>query len=426
MGLKDALTPKARERARKLSGDGDEEKNLGAHKLPPFPIDELPWPHHELLELIAPTTEAPIEGLVLAIFSALAAALGRKVAFPTIPLLYPMIWGLVLAPPYFYRKGSVLHWAVTIARALIPNLKTMNGLGSIERVNIMLSKEEGVKLFLRVAELGGTITKAQRSGTSNLIFDACDLYDHIDGWDLGTNQSKPCYGYEATLLGLSTLKGIKPIFREVYTAGGFLRRLAIVQATEREAIANQPPVDQTRLDQIIEKIRQRLSVYNGTTRLISLDGEARAHYADWYMPWRADCLKLPDQQMEVVGGTEAMIRKLALQPAALENKPQISEEIIAWAIRWGERFQAHSVAVASQLALAGIREVEERIRALLQKQPLRSWEIQQRINNPPPATRLRQILDGMVSMGMLDHWTIPGREKGAGEWFGLPGSKPKR
>jgi len=426
MGIKDLLTPEEQKLLPKLSGEGGEEKNTKQPTLPPFPIEDLPWPYRDLLELIAPTTEAPIEGLLLAIFCALGAALGRKVAFPTTPILYPMIWGLLLAPPYFYRKGSVLWWAVEIARMIIPELKTLNGLGSIERANKNLSEREGVKLFCRVAELCGTISKAQRSGTSNLIPDLCDLYDHVDGWEMGTKDSKPCVGYEFTLLGLSTLKALRPIFRETYISGGFLRRLVIVQASERPPVPDQPLIDREKLQNIVHEIKGHISQYGPQTTLTGLDPEAKKHYAKWYIPWREKCLKLPEHQMEVVGGTESLIRKLALQRAAIERKREIPLEILAWAIRWAERFQAHALAIAGQLGLSYTREIEERIIKLLEKAPRRPWEIQRGLHEPPPAMKLRQILDGMVDMGMITTWGVAKPNKGAGDWYGIRGSEPSQ
>ena len=401
MRIKDTLTPRTRERTLKLGAPTHENQIQQTQEIPPFPEDNLCWPYDEFLDIISPTTEMTREGTFLGITTGLGMAIGRKVALPLTNPLYPVIWGLVIAPPYFQRKGSPLTWSDKIATKLTPNLQKLRGLGSVERVNDILSPKEGTKLFIRIAELGSTLAKAMRSGTMNIPYELCELHDHEEGWETATRQTKPCYGYTVSLMAATTLRGIEPLLKEIHITGGLLRRFLIVHPSVGTGVSTPPQPNQQHLQRLFEKIEKRLAPYGDKTLDVTLDPEAQDFYQQWYLPWRKDCMTYPEGQMEILGGTESTARKLALQRAAIENTERITLVQIQWAITWAIYFQAHALHLVASLTITGWRRTEEQILRLLTKRPMRGWEIQKSLTISTPSTTLARILDGMRNIGRI-------------------------
>jgi hypothetical protein len=389
--------------------------------IPPFPRELLVWPYDKLMGIIEPTTDCVPEALFLGMHIGLGVAVGRKVKMVVSTDIWPIEWALMVGPSFISRKSIPINLAKKIARGIDTGTKLMSGLGSIEKVCEVLSAAKAVRLLIGTTEFGGTLAVASRPGTSNLVQELCDLYDHPEIFSLGTKASEDAEHYVCGIITGTTREGMEPFLRQHHITGGLFGRFLPLLIRPGEGKSYPPPLQENQFQGVLDEIQEKLEGSKSYGKLISLDSRAKTFWDEWWRTWWKDLNSKPEAVLAFVGRIETHIRKAALIRAALESSNSITLEQIEWAIKLGMYLQRHSEALLKDIGLSAGRRLEERAMAILRKHhPLRTRDIQMRLNDAPSAKVLRSYLEGMALAGMIVRLERPDKQGRPVEWWSLP------
>jgi len=228
------------------------------------------------------TTDAPPVYHTWGAYSALAAAVGRKILIRYGSInMAPNLYIAILGPSSVFRKSTALYLSRAIACCAgayrLPDEGSVEGfLGSLR------DHPEGVLYYSELASLLAQFSREYSSALQPLL---TDLYDSPESYTRKLKNEeiqvdRPC----VNILAASTLEWLLDKAKVTNFSGGFLARFCVVVARKKDrTIALPPPIDDSARNSLIQRLREIVDFACPKTKTVQVSPEPiRKEYEKWY------------------------------------------------------------------------------------------------------------------------------------------------
>lgn len=408
-----------------------EQSEEGPHS--PTDIKEIQFPEEawvglfkDYRTLVEPTTEAPVSFHFGTITTILGARLKRSVHVHYGGNVYPNFYNGLIGRTGTEKKDTAINRA---RKFLVQDelLVEVIGTGSAEgllqcfmkeeteilgngKARITLKPVEGRCLLFTEYEFSRFLSKSLQKG-SNLPTTFTQLYDCPDEYSPPTRNNriiaiKPVLSF---LTG-STLASCEKYLNDEHIGSGFLNRFMFFIDETDKLIAFPPKIDdegfKTFSRAIDGIIKWAAALPDGE---IKVSPEAKARWEEFYTEWqtkrRASNPLLADMWSRIPNH----IWKIGLLYAVSDQRQEISQDDLEFAILVGDYLEKTSAIIVSHLAKSKTTKIEEYILNKLRTvhpYGLTKNQIHMHVGGKVNVTALERTLDGLKKMNLISETEI--------------------
>ena len=248
----------------------------------------------DYIEFAAKQTDAPKIYHLFAGLAVAGAAIGRDVYIPFgASPIYPNIWAMIISPPGFFRKSTVLN----IARNLISS--TFTGILTLTKFTgeyLIKALSDTPVACIFPSEIKGFMNQIQKEYNRSLTDDLTELFDVPKTWGSGTIRDgkveieRPFI----TIVGAGTTQVFEESVRRGDALSGFWTRFLLItedKKVQRRGIPPEPSESET------NKMIKSLSKIAGLKGKAYLSEDANEIFENWQFDHENKFKDLPNREL---------------------------------------------------------------------------------------------------------------------------------
>jgi hypothetical protein len=387
--------------------DGSEGSNVFRWK--PIPDAAIYGMTRAYVELMQPTTEAPIQFHVASWQTIMGAMIGRRVSARFISEeLYANIYTLLYGPSGTSRKDTAIKRATRMIQLTDRDAMTFQGAPFHIARNVSSSEglisvlKDNTNTLLYLTEFSQMIANARRKGTSTILDTLIEAWDTPSSLE-NLNKQSPQTAVNPFLSIISATQPgrLATMMTDEDIVSGFANRWIYVPGDRSSIIANPPELDERSAREFYQDIRRTINQYPERC-VLTIDPAVQTYWDGWYRAQQADQGKDEDEDaMRIRHST--MIFKLALINAVGDGERSIRLPHVEAAVAFVEWMWSNVQRHMRDWGVTRDVQIENRIRTVLERRGVLSRRaLQQQCRNRKWSSReFNQAFDAMRASGEI-------------------------
>lgn len=333
-------------------------------------MDRITWPPTiaRYRDLVAPTTEAPLEFHLSTLLAAFGTAVGRRAWIEDPHRTYPNLWILNVGYTADDKKSTAAAYGIRLLEDLRARnklrVKVVQGIASVEGLALAMrgrSDESSWQLLVLEDELRSLLKKSQTTTTGNIIPKLTELYHLRDRFEINTRKDAILIDRPfLSLLANTTWAWLTDSLKSEDVFGGFLNRWCIFSGAPGEPNPRPRPPEEHCWNAFVDLLANRANQAQGKREF---SAQADEVFSSWYRHFKAR--RLSEEDRAATARVDAFASRLAFLSALIEGRHEITATDMEFGIAVAE-FCGHNAALlVPAIGLSPIAAAEKRLLKML-------------------------------------------------------------
>lgn len=361
MGIKNLLTPEARERALKLAGADENKSWRTGQILKPLPPSARIWPYDEWLDIMRPASDAPLEFHWSTMRTCLGIWLSRRLYVVQAKPLYLNTNILLIGSSGLSRKSTTIGHGFSLMQMGGVPYRIIRHPESPKRIYQELARAPGTAAILYWDEMRALLAIARRPGTADMLAKLNYLYYCPDHDSVGGQDAIEIHDPFVSLITSAPLSWLEDSFRAGDITGGFMRRFIILPAERTKYIPRAPQPDPNRMKKLAEQIAKRIASLPPGGREMRWTKEAGTLWDTWATANDTDVRNRPEHTSALTAGIEEIALKETCLNSFLAGQEELTPQAVEIATATADVLKHNALRSLGDIPLTRTAKLEQRI-----------------------------------------------------------------
>lgn len=418
MGLKEALTPEARERLLKLAQKGKQENTESEGVVAPFPEEAWVGVFEEYRELVGPCTNAPDEYHWAILLLLIGLILGRQLYLENPNRLYANFYLLLIGPAGRNKKSTCLSFGERLAEAMGDKLRVIRHPSSLEGIFKVLAEREGSRALIFQDEFRGLLAASHRAATGNLLSGLNTLYACPPRDSLTRKETVSIEAPFVSLLTGAPQRWIEEVFEAGDFTGGFMSRVMVLGGRRKEPIPCAPAPEPQRLREFASELHSLAKDLPKEGHSMKWSEGAQKLWVPWFRAREAALDLSPEHESSLCVRLPDNVLKIAVIYSLIEGSKDLTQGAMAIAIKVGDYLQANTLQIFGGMAFTRAARLEQRLLKLVSaKEGVTRRELRKEIGGYYDSGEFNRALDNLCQAEQIEPCESGGSRGPAGRAY---------